>query len=67
MAENCKVKDMSIYHLSVKAVSRSAGSSATTAAAYRAQVQIADASIGHVHDYTRQRGVVSAAMNGSLQ
>lgn len=51
---------MAIYHLSVKAISRSAGRSSTAAAAYRAGVEITDARTGEVHDYTRKRGVVSA-------
>lgn len=53
---------MAIYHLSVKAVSRSAGRSATAAAAYRAGCQIADQRTGEVHNYTRKAGVVSASM-----
>lgn len=51
---------MAIFHLSVKTVSRSAGRSATAAAAYRAGVEIADLQTGEVHDYTRKSGVVSA-------
>jgi hypothetical protein len=51
---------MAIYHLSVKAISRSAGRSATAAAAYRAGCQIADERTGEIHDYTRKRGVDSA-------
>lgn len=51
---------MAIYHLSVKAVSRSAGRSATGAAAYRAGVEIADERTGEIHDYTRKSGVESA-------
>lgn len=51
---------MAIYHLSVKAISRSAGRSATAAAAYRAGVEITDTRTGEVHDYTRKRGIVSA-------
>ena len=51
---------MAIYHLSVKAISRSAGRTSTAAAAYRAGVEITDARTGEVHDYTRKRGVVSA-------
>ena len=51
---------MAIYHLSVKAISRSAGRSATAAAAYRAGCKIADERTGEVHDYTRKRGVESA-------
>ena len=57
-----KQKDniMAIYHLSVKAVSRSAGRSATAAAAYRAGCEIADKRTGEIHDYTRKGGVQSA-------
>ena len=51
---------MAIYHLSVKAVSRSAGRSATAAAAYRAGCEIADERTGEIHDYTRKGGVESA-------
>ena len=57
---NPKVKGMAIYHLSVKAVSRSAGRSATAAAAYRAGCEIADERTGEIHDYTRKGGVESA-------
>ena len=49
---------MAIYHLSVKTLSRSAGRSATAAAAYRAGVEIVDARTGEVHDYRRKGGVV---------
>lgn len=51
---------VAIYHLSVKTISRSAGRSATAAAAYRAGVLIADTRTGEVHDYTRRSGVESA-------
>ena len=51
---------MAIYHLSVKTVSRSAGRSATAAAAYRAGVAITDDRTGEIHDYTRKGGVESA-------
>lgn len=51
---------MAIYHLSVKAISRSAGRSATAAAAYRAGCRITDERTGEIHDYTRKRGVESA-------
>ncbi len=53
---------MAIYHLSVKTVSRSAGRSATAAAAYRAGCEIADERTGEIHDYTRKRGVESAEL-----
>jgi len=52
---------VAIYHLSVKAISRSAGRSATAAAAYRAGCEIADERTGEVHDYRRKkRGIESA-------
>jgi ATP-dependent exoDNAse (exonuclease V) alpha subunit len=50
---------MAIYHLSAKAVSRSAGRTSTAAAAYRAGCQITDTRTGEVHDYTRKRGIES--------
>jgi ATP-dependent exoDNAse (exonuclease V) alpha subunit len=50
---------MAIYHLSVKAISRSAGRSSTAAAAYRAGCEITDERTGEVHDYTRKGGIVS--------
>lgn len=53
---------MAIYHLSVKTISRSAGRSATAAAAYRAGVEITDERTGEIHDYSRKRGVESAAV-----
>lgn len=53
---------MAIYHLSIKAVSRSVGRSATGAAAYRAGCRIADRRTGEIHDYTRRNGVESADM-----
>jgi len=46
----------------MKTVSRSAGRSATAAAAYRAGVKIIDSRTGEVHDYTRKRGVVGTAV-----
>ena len=53
---------MAIYHLSVKTVSRSAGRSATAAAAYRAGCNITDGRTGEIHDYTRKDGVQSATL-----
>ena len=55
-----KTSPMAIYHLSVKAISRSAGRSATAAAAYRAGCKITDERTGDIHDYTRKGGVESA-------
>lgn len=54
---------MAIYHLSVKTISRSAGRSATAAAAYRAACKIADTQTGEIHDYTHKGGVVSAELH----
>lgn len=51
---------MAIFHLSVKPISRSAGRSATGAAAYRAGEKITDERTGEIHDYTRKGGVESA-------
>jgi len=51
---------VAIFHLSVKTISRSAGRSATAAAAYRAGVKISDERTGEIHDYTRKGGVESA-------
>lgn len=53
---------MASYHLAVKTISRSAGRSATAAAAYRAGVEIADEREGVVHDYTRRSGVEHTAI-----
>lgn len=53
---------MAIFHLSVKTISRSAGRSATAAAAYRAGCKITDERTGEIHDYTRKGGVESAAV-----
>ena len=48
---------MAIFHLSVKTIGRSAGRSATAAAAYRAGARVPDERTGLVHDYSRKRGV----------
>lgn len=48
---------MASYHLSVKTIKRSAGRSATAAAAYRAGARIECQREGRVHDYTRKNGV----------
>ena len=54
-----KHRPMAIYHLSVKAISRSAGRSSTAAAAYRAGCEITDERTGEVYDYTRKGGIAS--------
>lgn len=48
---------MASYHLSVKTIKRSAGRSATAAAAYRSASVIACDREGREHDYTAKRGV----------
>lgn len=48
---------MASYHLSVKTVKRSAGRSATAAAAYRSGSVIVCEREGRVHDYSAKRGV----------
>ena len=51
---------MAIYHLSVTAISRKSGRSATAAAAYRAGEKIVDERTNQQHDYRRKQGVISA-------
>ncbi|WP_179381729.1 MobQ family relaxase [Jannaschia marina] len=48
---------MASYHLSVKTIKRSAGRSATAAAAYRGGERIECQREGRVHDYTRKQGI----------
>lgn len=48
---------MASYHLSVKTIKRSAGRSATAAAAYRSAERIECEREGRIHDYTRKSGV----------
>jgi len=55
---------MAIYHLDISVISRSAGRSATAAAAYRLAVRIEDQRTGLVHDYTRRSGVVASGTVG---
>ncbi|MDT0619954.1 MobQ family relaxase [Salinisphaera sp. P385] len=53
---------MAIYHLSASMIRRSAGRSATAAAAYRAGERIEDHRTGEVHDYRRRSGVVATGI-----
>lgn len=53
---------MAIYHASTKPVSRAAGRSATTAAAYRAAARVVDRRTGEIHDYRKRGGVVAAGI-----
>jgi ATP-dependent exoDNAse (exonuclease V) alpha subunit len=47
---------VAIYYMNVQVIGRSAGRSATGAAAYRAGERIVDERTGQVYDYTRRRG-----------
>jgi hypothetical protein len=51
---------VAIYHLSVKPISRSAGRSATAAAAYRSACALVDERTGLKYDYRRKGGVLSS-------
>jgi Ti-type conjugative transfer relaxase TraA len=51
---------MSIYHLSMKPISRASGRSAVAAVAYRAADRLENARDGMVHDFTRKAGVAHA-------
>lgn len=53
---------MAIYHFSVQIIGRSAGRSATAAAAYRAAEKIVDRTTGETWDFTRKRGVFGSAI-----
>jgi len=53
---------MAIYHASISTVSRSAGHTATAAAAYRAGIALMDEQTGLKHDYTRRGGVAETLM-----
>jgi Ti-type conjugative transfer relaxase TraA len=51
---------MSIYHLSMKPMSRASGRSSVAAAAYRAAEKLENARDGMVHDFSRRSGVEHA-------
>ena len=51
---------MAIYHYSATVIRRSAGRSATAAAAYRAGIRIEDERTGEIHDYSRKQGIYSS-------
>lgn len=53
---------MAIYHFSMKVIKRSAGRSATAAAAYRAGLTIGDERTGEIHRYENRGGVVDHAV-----
>ncbi len=52
----------SVYHLSIKPISRSDGRTATAAAAYRSAELIIDERTGEVHDYTAKGDVVHSEL-----
>ena len=49
---------MSIYHCSIKIISRAGGRSAVASAAYRSGEKLYNDETGIVHDFTRKGGVV---------
>ena len=49
---------MSIYHCSIKIISRSGGRSAVASAAYRSGERLYNDEIGITHDFTKKGGVV---------
>ncbi|MCB0104501.1 MAG: MobA/MobL family protein, partial [Caldilineaceae bacterium] len=53
---------VAIYHYSAKVIGRSAGRSVTAAAAYRAGVDIHDATTGLDHNYSRRTGIIESAI-----
>lgn len=53
---------MPIYHMSSKAISRSAGRTSTAAAAYRSATKIVDERTGEIFDFTRKKGVVHSQL-----
>ncbi|NMW23964.1 MobA/MobL family protein, partial [Rhodanobacter denitrificans] len=53
---------MAVYHAHIATISRSAGHTATAAAAYRAGLALTDERTGERHDYTRRGGVVDTVM-----
>ncbi|WP_033073478.1 Ti-type conjugative transfer relaxase TraA [Sphingopyxis sp. MWB1] len=49
---------MALYHFSAKVISRSLGSSAVAAAAYRSADRLHDERLGRAHDFSNKAGVV---------
>ena len=49
---------MSIYHCSIKIISRSGGRTAVASAAYRAGEKLLNKETGLIHDFTKKRGVI---------
>jgi hypothetical protein len=55
---------MAIFHLHVSTISRSAGRTATAAAAYRLAARIHDERTNQAHDYRRRSGVLASGIVG---
>ena len=53
---------MSIYHCSLKAISRKTGQSIVAAAAYRHACKLENLRTGEIHDYSRKQGVDFSAL-----
>ena len=53
---------MADYRFSAQAISRGRGQSSVASAAYRAAERLDDERTGHIHDYTRKRGVIYTAI-----
>lgn len=49
-----------LFRVEVKTIKRSAGHSATAAAAYRSGARIIDERTGEIHDYRKKRGIISS-------
>lgn len=49
---------MSIYHCSIKIISRSGGRTAVASAAYRSGEKLRNEETGLIHDFTKKRGVI---------
>ena len=49
---------MSIYHCSIKIISRAGGRSAVASAAYRSGEKLYNGETGMTHDFTRKGGVI---------
>ena len=52
---------MSIYHCSIKIISRSDGKSAVASSAYRSGEKLMDDRTGRVHDFTVMRRIIVPA------
>lgn len=57
---------MAIFYMNVQIIGRSAGRTATGAAAYRAASRIVDERTGQIFDYTRRRGEIETAIYAPL-